>query len=120
MLPLHSWRKWLLTCLMILVSLSCFLINIDETIIYFTPYNKHFFPMAIILFQMLFASVLLIILCVISFECTWVIIMFGQSFSKIGVLKWSNLLIVIPLKLFSCALSSFIELLNKFLLVFCI
>ena len=34
------------------------------------------------------------------------------------IMNWSNLLIVAPLKLFKCVLPSFIELLNKFILIF--
>ena len=63
------------------------------------------------------APILLIVICVISFEPTWIITMSGQSSSKIGVMKWSNLLVVASLKLFKCALSSFIELLNKLFLI---
>ena len=72
--------------------------------------------MSIIRFEMPFASILLIALCVTSFEPTWIITMSSQSSFKIGVMKWSNLLIVAPLKLFKCALPSIIELLNKFFL----
>ena len=60
LLLLHSSRKWSLTCLMILVSLNCLLINIEEIITSFTPYSKHFFPVSIIRFEMPFASILLI------------------------------------------------------------
>ena len=72
--------------------------------------------MSIIRFEMPFESILLIALCVTSFEPTWIITMSGQSSSKIGVMKWSNLLIVAPLKLSKCALPSVTELLNKFFL----
>ena len=72
--------------------------------------------MSIIRFEMPFASILLIALCVTSFEPTWIITMSGQSSSKIRVMKWSNLLIVAPQKLFKCTLPSVIELLNKFFL----
>ena len=106
--------KSLLTCLMILVSLNCLLINTEEIITSFTPYSKHFFPISMIRFEMLFASILLIILCVISFEPIWIITISDRSSSKIGVINWSNLLIVGPLKLFKCALPSFSELLNNF------
>ena len=114
---LHSSRKWSLTCLMILVSLNCLLINIEEIITSYTPYIKHFFPMSIIRFELPFAPILLIVLCVISFEPTWIITMLRQSFSRIAVMNWSNLLIVAPLNLFKCALPSIIELLNKFFLI---
>ena len=109
LLLLHSSRKWLLTCLMILVNLNCLLINIVDIITSFTPYSKHFFPMSVVSFKMPFASILLIKLCVITMP--------GRSSSRIGVMKWSNLLIVAPLKLFKCALPSIIELLNKFFLI---
>ena len=66
---------------------------------------------------MRFASILLIELCVISFEPTWIITMSGRSSFEIGVMKCSNLLIVAPLKLLKCALPSVIELLNKFFLI---
>ena len=72
--------------------------------------------MSIIRFEMPFASILLIALCVTSFEPTWIVTMSGQSSSKIGVMKWSNLFIEAPLKLFMCALPSIIELLTKFFL----
>ena len=49
-------------------------------------------------FEMFFASVLLIVLCVMSFEPIWTITISGQSSSKIGVIKWSDLLIVAPNK----------------------
>ena len=74
--------------------------------------------MSVIRFEMTFASISLIVLFVISFEPTWIIIIVsGQFSSKIGVMKWSNPLIVAPLKLLKCALPSFIELLNKFFLI---
>ena len=68
LLLLYSSRKWSLTCLMILVSLNCLLINIEEIITSFTPYRKHLFPMSIIRFEMSFASILLVELCIMSFE----------------------------------------------------
>ena len=106
---------------MILVSLNCLLTNIEEIITSFTPYSKHFFPMSIIRFEMSFAIVLcvrcLIVLCIIPFKPKWIITMSGRSSSKIGVIKWSNLLIVAPLKRFKCGLPSIIELLNKFFLI---
>ena len=73
--------------------------------------------MSIIRYGMPFASILLIELCVISFEPTWIITMSGRSSSMIGDMKWSNLLIFASLKLFKCALPSIIELLNKFFLI---
>ena len=97
---------------MTLVSLNCLLINIEKIITSFTPYSKHFFAMSIIRIGMLFASILLIVLCVIPFVPTWIITMPGRSSSKIGVIKWSNLLMVTPLKL---DLPSLIKLLNNFL-----
>ena len=119
LLLLHSPRKWSLTCLMVFVSLNCPLVNIEEIIISFTSYNKHFFPMSIMRFDTPFESILLIVLCVISFEPAWIVTMSDRSFSKIGVMKLSNLLILASLKLFKCALPPFIELLNKlFLLLF--
>ena len=113
---LHSSREWSLTCLMILVSLNWLLINIEEIITSFTPYSKYFFVMFTIRFEMRFASVLLIELCVISFEPTRIIIMSNRSSSKTGVMKWSNLLIVAPRKLFKCSLPSVIELLNYWII----
>ena len=83
----------------------------------FTPYSKHFFPMSIISFEMPFASILLIVLCVMSFEPTWIITMSGRSSSRIGDMKCCNLLTVAPLKLIKCALPSIIELLNKLFLI---
>ena len=73
--------------------------------------------MSIICFEMPFALILLIELCVISFEPTWIVTMSGRSSSRIGDMRWSNLLIFAPLKLFKCALPSVIELLNKFFLI---
>ena len=87
LLLLHSSRKWSLTCLMILANLNCLLINIGEIITSFTPYSKHFFPMSKIHFEMPFESILLIKLCVISFEPTWIITMSGRSSSRTGVMK---------------------------------
>ena len=68
--------------------------------------------MPIIRFEMTFASMLLTVLCVIPFEPTWIVTMPGRSSFKIAIMKWSNLLIMVPLKLFKCVLSSLIELLN--------
>ena len=116
-LLLHSSRKRSLICLMVLVSLNYLLTNIEGIITSFTPYSKHFFPMSIIPFGMSFASILLILLCITSFEPSWIITISGQSCSKTGVMKWSSLLMVASLKLFKCALLSFIELLNKFFLI---
>ena len=93
------------------------MINIEEINTSFTPYSKHFFPMSMKRFEMPFVSILLIVLGVISFEPIWIIAMFGRSSCKTEVMEWSNLLIVAPLKLFKCALSSFIELLIKFFLI---
>ena len=73
--------------------------------------------MSIIRFEMSFASMLLIVLCVKSFEPTWIITMSGGSSSNIRVMKWCNLLIVAPLKLPKYALPSINELLNKFFLI---
>ena len=73
--------------------------------------------MSIIRYEMPFVSILLIELCVILFEPTWIITMSGRFSFKIGVMKCSNLLIVAPLKLLKCALPSIIELLNKFFLI---
>ena len=99
---------------MILVSLNCLLINIDEIITSSAPYSKHFFPMSIMRFEMSFASILLIVLCVISFDPTW------DYVRSIFFQDWSNemvyhLLIVVPLKLFKCGFSLLIELLNTYL-----
>ena len=113
LLLLDSLRKWSLTYLMILVRLNCLLINIEEDI-------TSLFPMSKIHWDVFFASILLIVLCIISCEATLIITMSCWFSSEIGVMKWSNLLLVVLLKLFKCALPSFVELFSKFFLILCI
>ena len=51
---LHSSCKKSLTCLIILVNVTCFLMNIYDIITTLTPRDKHVFPMFILRFTIFF------------------------------------------------------------------
>ena len=116
---LYSSRKKWLTCLIILVSLTSFLICMDDIITSLTPKTSTSFQHLMIRFAISFTSIWPTVLCVILLDLTWMITISGWYSTMVGVMKWSNRLILVPLKLFKCALNSYIELLNRFLLTVC-